>query len=163
MRATSVILSAIVLSACGLPRDPQDTLKRVQGGTLRVGIAEHRPWTSDSAGAYGGVEADMVRELARELGAKVEWRVGGESVLLPGLHERKLDLVVAGLDAKTPWSKSVGITKPYHAVFDPKKRELVWAVAPGENAWQIRVERFLLDQKPRLGAMHLQSVSASAQ
>jgi polar amino acid transport system substrate-binding protein len=156
MRAASIYLSAIALFACGLPRDPDDTLKRVQGGTLRVGIAEHRPWTVDSAGTYAGVEAEMVRELARELDARVVWRSGGESVLLPMLHQRKLDLVIAGLDAATPWSKTVGITRPYHTVEDPEKRELVWAVAPGENAFQMRVERFLRRQRARVDAMHIQ-------
>jgi len=161
MRAVSIFLSALVLCACGLPKDPDDTLKRVQGGTLRVGIAEHKPWTWDSAGAYGGVEADMVRQLARELDAQVAWRSGGESVLLPMLHERKLDLVIAGLDAKTPWSKQVGITRPYHTIEDPEKRELVWAVAPGENAFQMRVEHFLRQQRPRVDAMHIQLTAAT--
>ena len=161
MRAASIILIALAAYACDLPRDPDDTLKRVRGGTLRVGIAEHHPWTTDSAGTYGGVEADMVRQLARELEATVEWRPGGESVLLPLLHERKLDLVIAGLDAKSAWSKSVGMTPPYHTTHDPAKRELVWAVSPGENAWQMRVERFLREQQPRLDTLHLPTETIS--
>ena len=148
----SLILTALA-SACGLPKDPDHTLDRVRGGAMRVGIAIHPPWTSDSAGTYGGVEPALVRALARELRAQVIWTPGGESVLMPQLHERKLDVVIAGLDAATPWTKSAGVTRPYHTVSDPKKRELVWAVAPGENAWQMRVEKFLREQRPAVRSM----------
>jgi hypothetical protein len=108
------------------------------------------------------VEPALVRALAEELHARVEWRPGGESVLLPLLKQRKLDLVIAGLDAKTPWSKAVGISRPYHTVSDPEQRELVWAVAPGENAWQMHVERFLRSQRSRVDAMSIQRRAASA-
>jgi polar amino acid transport system substrate-binding protein len=162
MRANSAVLPLfLAVCACGLPKDPDDTLHRVHGGTLRVGVAVHPPWTTDSAGGFGGVEPALVRDLARELGARVEWRPGGESVLMPMLHERKLDLVIAGLDASTPWSKSVGVSRSYQTVHDPEKRELVWAVAPGENAWQMEVERFLRRQRSRVEAMKPQLRSAS--
>jgi hypothetical protein len=153
MRVSSIIVVSALAIGCGLPRDPDNTLDHVRGGTMRVGVAIHPPWTSDSAGTYGGIEPGLVRALARELDAEVVWRPGGESVLLPQLHERKLDVVVAGLDAGTPWAKQVGITRPYHSVSDPEGRELVWAVAPGENAWQMRVEHFLRAQRPNIEAM----------
>ena len=147
MRPHAALALAGLVGACNLPRDPDDTLKRVENGELRVGVAIHPPWTTDSAGAFGGVEPAMVRALAGQLRARVRWTPGGESVLMPELHERKLDLVIAGLDAATPWAAQVGITRPYHWVTEPEKRELVWAVAPGENAWQMRVERFLREQR----------------
>src|SRR5215218_6702877 len=110
MRPLHAIALAAGLAACGLPRDPDGTLHRVQGGAMRVGVAIHPPWTTDSAGTVGGIEPALVRALARELGARVEWEPGGESVLMPKLHERKLDLVIAGLDAATPWNGKAGIT-----------------------------------------------------
>ena len=149
------ILSVVLLGACGLPRDPEGTLHRVERGTLRVGVAIHPPWTLDSAGTYGGIEPALVRALAGELNATVKWIPGGESVLLPLLHQRKLDIVIAGLDAGTPWAKTVGITRPYHTVSDPEERRLVWAVAPGENAWQMRVEQFLRRQRAAIDEMKL--------
>ena len=153
MRIRHVLAVAILVSACGLPKDPDDTLKRVENGEVRVGIAIHPPWTTDSARAFGGVEPALVRALASQLGARVRWTPGGESVLMPQLHEHKLDLVIAGLDAKTPWAAKVAITRPYHWVTAPQRRELVWAVAPGENAWQMRVERFLREQRDDVAAL----------
>jgi ABC-type amino acid transport substrate-binding protein len=150
MRALRLLPVAALIAACGVPRDPDDTLERVQGGVMRVGVAINEPWTADSAGTPVGVEPALVRALARELRAQVSWVRGGESVLIPQLHERKLDLVVGGLDAKTAWSKSFGMTMPYYTVRYPEKRQMVWAVAPGENAWQMRVERFLLANGPAI-------------
>jgi polar amino acid transport system substrate-binding protein len=153
MRLAKVLALAILLGACGLPKDPEDTLKHVEDGELRVGVAIHPPWTTDSAGGFGGVEPAMVRRLASQLHARVRWTPGGESVLLPQLHQHKLDLVIAGLDAKTPWAAKAGITRPYHWVSDPEERALVWAVAPGENAWQMRVERFLREERDDVAAL----------
>ena len=152
-----------LLPACSLPRDPNGTLSRVQKGVLRVGIAIHPPWTTDSAGTYGGVEPALVKTLAQELGASIEWTAGGESVLLPRLHAGDLDIVVAGLDATTPWSKSVGVTRPYFTVANPDKRELVWAVAPGENEFHMRIDHFLRAQRPRVEAMRPALVRARAE
>src|SRR3712207_7643050 len=39
-------LLALVAAACDLPRDPEGTLQRVRGGTMRVGVVERRPWTT---------------------------------------------------------------------------------------------------------------------
>jgi polar amino acid transport system substrate-binding protein len=143
MRPVLCISLAFGAVACSLPRDPEGTLDRVRGGTLRAGVAINHPWVTDSAGTYGGIEPALVRALAAELQANIQWVTGGENALMPALHERELDLVVGGLDNQTPWAKQVGVTRPYHTVMEPEKHEMVWAVAPGENAWQMRVERFL--------------------
>jgi polar amino acid transport system substrate-binding protein len=143
MRPLPLLLIA-VLTACGLPRDPRDTLQHVQGGVVRVGIAANPPWTTDSAGHFGGIEPALVQQLAGELGATVAWLPGGESVLMPQLHEGAIDLVIGGIDAKTPWKADVGVTRRYYTTRDPgHEREMVWVVPPGENAWHMRVERFL--------------------
>jgi polar amino acid transport system substrate-binding protein len=156
-------LLAALMCACSLPRDPDGTLHRVECGTLRVGVAIDPPWTTDSAGTFGGIEPALVRSLAAELGTTVKWIPGGESVLFPLLHQRKLDLVIAGLDEQTPWKKTVGITRPYHTASDPEERRLVWAVAPGENAWQVRVEHFLREQRPNIDQMKSRLGKAQAQ
>jgi polar amino acid transport system substrate-binding protein len=157
-----LLLLLAALTACGLPKDPDDTLERIEGGVMRVGVAYHAPWTVDSAGTPAGVEPALVRALARELKAEVSWVPGGESVLMPRLHERKLDLVIAGLDAKTAWAKKIGMTAPYYTVRYPEKREMIWAVATGENAWQMRVERFLRANEPVISRMMDRAAEAQA-
>jgi len=158
------ILTALAGAACGLPRDADGTLDRVRGGTLRVGVTRHAPWVTDSLGTLGGVEVRLVSDLARTLGARVAWTRQPEAALMEALHERELDLVVGGLTAAEPWTKQVAFTHPYHvdtvgvgvtagAVTRTVVRQHVLAVAPGENAWLVHVERFLRARKPAIPTM----------
>jgi polar amino acid transport system substrate-binding protein len=107
------VLAALLLAGCGIPRDPESTLDRVRGGTLRVGITESEPWTRLEAGQPGGVEVELVRRFATELGARVEWADGSEADLIAALEVRELDLVVGGLTADTPWQTKAAITRSY--------------------------------------------------
>jgi polar amino acid transport system substrate-binding protein len=101
-------------AACGLPRDSDGTLDRVRGGTMRVGFVVDTPWVTDSTAGPGGIEPALARALARELGARIEWTRGQQSQLLETLSERELDLVVGGLDAKSPWKQKLALTRPYY-------------------------------------------------
>jgi polar amino acid transport system substrate-binding protein len=116
-RKSLLLLFALSFCAasCGeLPRDPQETLRRAQGGRLRVGLVEHPPWVvRGGGGAPAGAEVELVREFARELGAVPEWRWGGEQQHMEALEEYQLDLVVGGMTDETAWSKYVGLTSPY--------------------------------------------------
>jgi len=107
------VLAALLLTGCGIPRDPESTLDRVRGGTLRVGITESEPWTRLEAGQPGGVEVELVRRFATELGARVVWVDDSEADLIAALEVRELDLVVGGLTADTPRQTKAAITRSY--------------------------------------------------
>ncbi|HKH91355.1 MAG TPA: transporter substrate-binding domain-containing protein [Gemmatimonadaceae bacterium] len=148
----------VVQTACGLPRDPEGTLERVRGGTLRVGFVVDTPWVTAIGPAAGGLEGAIVAELARRLGASVTWTHGAETPLLTALHDGDLDLVVAGLTKDSPWAAKASFTRPYYvdtAVVHGERTEIphVVAVRPGENAWQVYVERVLESRKSELAAM----------
>ena len=104
---------ALLLAGCGIPRDPEGTLERVRGGTLRAGITASAPWTTLEGGRPGGVEVELVERFATELGARVEWVDGSEADLIAALEMRELDLVVGGLTADTPWQAKAAITRSY--------------------------------------------------
>jgi polar amino acid transport system substrate-binding protein len=106
-------LLAVGAAGCGIPRDPESTLDRVRGGTLRAGITASEPWTTLEGGRPGGVEVELVEQFAHELGAKVEWVDGSEAELIGALEVRELDLVVGGLTADTPWKSKAAITRSY--------------------------------------------------
>ena len=109
----AVALLAVLAAGCGIPRDPESTLDRVRGGTLRAGITASEPWTTLEGGRPGGVEAELVERFATELGARVEWVDGSEADLMAALEVRELDLVVGGLTADTPWQAKAAITRSY--------------------------------------------------
>jgi polar amino acid transport system substrate-binding protein len=102
-------------AGCSAPRDPEGTLERVQGGVMRVGVTESEPWVVLRPGAEpAGLEADLVRRLARRLGARVRWTEGSEADLVAALHEGRLDLVAGGFTRETPWQREAALTRPYH-------------------------------------------------
>jgi polar amino acid transport system substrate-binding protein len=124
-----LILSALVFvdAACGtLPRDPEGTSKRVQRyHEVRVGLVSNPPWVVAAGGEPSGVEVKLIRELASSLGAKPKWFWGSEQTHMEALEQFELDLVLSGLDASTPWSKHVSLTKPYFT------EEIAIGVPPG--------------------------------
>ncbi|MDQ3538316.1 MAG: hypothetical protein M3415_05930 [Actinomycetota bacterium] len=62
--------------AAGCRETPAGTLARVQATTLRVGMVSEPPWTGFEGGEPTGIEVDLVRELARDVGSEVEWGPG---------------------------------------------------------------------------------------
>jgi polar amino acid transport system substrate-binding protein len=133
---------AAALVACGLPRDPEGTLARVRDGKLRVGATHSEPWVTVERpdAPPHGCEPSLVRALADQLSADVEWTIAGESELLDRLRRHELDLVIGGLVDDTPWKTRIGLTDDYVADHDGGH---VLAVPPGENAWVVEIERSL--------------------
>ena len=110
-----VAVVASLLASCGLsiPADPNGTLDRVTGGTLRVGVSPNPPWTEVTEGSEPtGIEVGVVKEFAATLPAEVSWTIGGEEALIKAMEHGVLDLVIGGLTADTPWEKHAAITKP---------------------------------------------------
>ncbi len=127
-----------------MPRDPAGTLGRVEGGELRVGVLHAPPWARHGEGEPGGAEVDAARALGKELGARVRFVEGAETELLGKLHRFELDLVVGGLLDPSPYAEQVGWTRAYHVERrGGSEKKHVFAVPPGENAWLVRVERYL--------------------
>jgi polar amino acid transport system substrate-binding protein len=114
LRITAALaLCALAASCANLPRDPEGTLRRVEGGRLRVGLVEHPPWVVRTEGEPAGAEVELVRRFAAELGSRPEWHWGGEQRHMEALERFELDMVVGGVTDRTPWWKYVGLTGPY--------------------------------------------------
>lgn len=147
-RITGCLLLCLSLAACeGLPRhypdDPHDTLERVQGGTMRVGVAHDPPFVVAAGGEPQGPEANLMRAYARSLDATIAWNRSGHATLMRELEHHRLDAVIGGHAADSPWAQNVSTSRPFR-VPDAAGRAVdrVVALPPGENAWQLRFERF---------------------
>jgi polar amino acid transport system substrate-binding protein len=151
--AVMVSASAVVTS-CGLPVDSSGTLPRATGGTLRVGVSADEPWTSPEPAAREGVEEQLLDQFAAGIGAQIQWRTGGEETLMGWLDAGELDVVIGGLTTKSPWTDQAALTRPYVIVpgDDGSPEEHVMAIALGENALLVAVERFLIDQSASVAA-----------
>ena len=130
MRGSAALLALVVAaSACGIPRDPESTLDRVTNGTLRVGVSASDPWVvvEDRLSEPSGVEAEIVKRFAAELGAEIEWHEGTVDELAAALHVRELDLVIAGLTSTSKITSEATLTHPYLTT------QVVVAVPPGSE------------------------------
>lgn len=145
-----IAVMAASLSGCGIPVDPAGTLDRVSGGELRVGVSHNPPWTDTStSGNPTGLEVRLVEQFADDLDAEIVWTETSEARLMDGLERGELDLAIAGLLDDTPWMDVAAVTRPFAETRDADDRleRHVMATPMGENAFLVRLERFLSDQE----------------
>lgn len=147
--AALALLLGVSGCASSIPADPEGTLDRVSGGTLRVGISPNGEWTDmTDGGEASGIEVSLVEDFAETIDAEVAWVEGGEEQLFSQLHDGALDMVIGGLTDKTPWVDKAAITRPFTEVSTSTGVEKhVMAASMGENAFLLKLERFLLEQE----------------
>jgi polar amino acid transport system substrate-binding protein len=138
------VLLVLVAASCDFPRDPRGTLEGVQNGTMRVGIVENDPWTRMEEGHASGVEVELLKDFARELGAEASFVPGTTPELLEAAKEAEVDVLIGGFTSTSPGvseGKEVGVTGSYLTT------RFVVGVPPGTSAFddpsgrEIAVER----------------------
>lgn len=147
----AALLLGVTACSVTIPTDPDGTLDRVRGGTLRVGVSPNPPWTDLPTGLEGepaGSEVALVEDFARSIDAEIVWVPGGEEDLVGRLEHDELDLLIGGLTAQSPWADTVALTYRYTVTVDSRGEEALHVMAApiGENAFLVTLERFLLDQ-----------------
>jgi polar amino acid transport system substrate-binding protein len=146
MKVTALLLAcALLAGGCTVPTDPDGTLDRARGGTMRVGMTEAVPWAEETDGQRSGVEVYLVERFAEALGARIEWSDGSEEELFEELHEGRLDLVIGGITAMSPWMEKGAFTRPYATVLSElgQKEKHVMATKAGENDFLTELDFFL--------------------
>lgn len=139
----------VLFSCTDFPADPKNTLNDVTNGVLKVGYSENKPWVFKTQNGVEGIEAEMIKNFADSLHAKIEWINGTEEILFEMLEKNELDVVIAGLTNKTPWkSKKVGLTRPYRK--EGKKKHVI-AVEQGENRFQVALEKYMYSTQKHSG------------
>lgn len=143
----AIAAAALVITGCGMqiPADPDGTLERVRGDTLRVGVSEHAPWVELGAeGTPSGTEPALLTEFAEQLDAEIAWTAGSEAALVVALERGDLDVVVGGFLDSTPWVERAAVTRPYTETQSADGTASHVMLTPlGENAFLSELERFL--------------------
>ena len=109
-------LIALVSASCTFPRDPRGTLEGVQNATMRVGIVDNDPWTRMEDGRASGIEVELLKDFARELGADMTFVPGTTPELLEAAKEAEVDVIVGGFTSTSPGvseGKEAGVTGTY--------------------------------------------------
>lgn len=123
----TLVCGAFAVGGCTIPDDTDGTYEHIENGVLRVGVTEHEPWVSLENEDPSGVEVGLIRELAAQLHAKVDYTTGSEEELVDALRERDLDVVIGGITDQTAWAKVAAMTKPYLTT------HVVVGVRPGQH------------------------------
>lgn len=143
-----VCLLIFFLSSCNIPRDIHGTFDRVsKEKVLRVGYSNNPPFIQIKENDTTGIEYRIVDAFSKEMGYKVEYTEGTEAVLMEKLEKYEIDIIIAGLNNKSPWKSKAGFTQPYATV---NGKDYSLAVPPGENAFLVFVEQFLNRNKDQI-------------
>jgi polar amino acid transport system substrate-binding protein len=149
VRGVTCAALALALAGCGWPKDPEHTAEHVEGKVLRAGVSENPPYVVFQGSQVMGLEADLIRAIAADLHAQVQWSRGAEGPLMTALKDHKLDIVAAGVTEENLWAKELGAPRSYGKAGGHKHMLLV---PPGENAWILRLDRILATRAPAFEA-----------
>jgi len=87
----------------------------VQRGTLRVGMDVFVPWAmKDKQGELIGFEIDVARQLAKDMGIKVEFVPTKWSGIIPSLIAGKFDVIIGGMTVTAERNMKINFTNPYY-------------------------------------------------
>ena len=112
----AILLTTLLLvgAACdATPKDPERTLERVRGGTMRVGVTASDPWVVLGEAEPTGVEPAIVRRFAETIDAEIEWVEGSEEELFGALKYGEIDLLIGGLSSRSPFAKEAALAHTY--------------------------------------------------
>ena len=148
-RLSPLLVLTLLTAACAdFPRDPDNTLKRVERqGSFRVGLVE----PLDEAGSGPDVDA-LLQRIGAASHASPKLVRGGAEPLLSKLEDGELELVIGRFEKKSPWAPLVTIGPPLRK---QRQGKVEFHLAPvmrnGENAWIALVEREVRNLAPEAG------------
>ncbi|MGY4360335.1 ABC-type amino acid transport substrate-binding protein [Bradyrhizobium sp. i1.7.7] len=113
-------IAATALAVLAAPTLAQaDKLQDVLGaGKLRVGLlTDAAPWGfKDDKGEIAGLDADLARLIAADMGVKLELVPVTGAARIPSLLSDKIDILIAGLGATPERAQQVMFSQPYAVV-----------------------------------------------
>lgn len=94
----------------------ESTIEQViQRGTLRVGVDVFVPYVmKDKKGELIGLEVDIAKQLAADMGIKVEFVPTKWSGIIPSLITGKFDMIIGGMTLTTERNMKINFTMPYY-------------------------------------------------
>ncbi|MBM3287295.1 MAG: basic amino acid ABC transporter substrate-binding protein [Candidatus Eisenbacteria bacterium] len=116
-RASWIVLTLVLLSAAGCGQPGGDSLARAKrAGLLKVGTdATYPPFeTVDASGQVAGFDADLLREIGKGLGFRVEFLVVPFDGILAALKSGKYDAVISALTITDERARQVLFSEPYY-------------------------------------------------
>jgi len=115
IKTIKTLMVALAISAFSVTTATADIMETIkERGTLIVGVkADYKPYGFlDSSGAIIGIEPDLAKDVADELGVEVEYVPVVSSNRMQFLEQGKIDLMIATMTDKEDRRKVVQIVDP---------------------------------------------------
>lgn len=115
-----IVLLALAASACG-PKKPASHLEAIkQAGTIKVGTSpDYPPFEyTDSEGNMLGFDIDLMNEIGKRMGVKVEWVDMPFDSLIAAVQEGKIDAAISAFNYDEDRDKNIDFTDPYYTSED---------------------------------------------
>ena len=93
----------------------ESTLEQImKRGVMRVGMDTFVPWAmKNKTGKFVGFEIDVAKQLAEDMGVKVEFVPTKWAGIIPALLTGKFDVVIGGMGIRPKRALKVNFTIPY--------------------------------------------------
>jgi polar amino acid transport system substrate-binding protein len=113
-------LASLLLSACGAAQPASHLDKIKQAGTIKVGTsADYPPFEYvDENGNKIGFDIELMEEIAKRLGVKLEWVDMPFDSLIAGVQEGKIDASISAFNYSEERDQVVDFTDPYYTSED---------------------------------------------
>jgi polar amino acid transport system substrate-binding protein len=94
----------------------ESTIEQIaKSGTIRVGMDVFVPWAmKNNKGELIGFEIDVARQLAEDMGVKVEFVPTKWSGIIPALIAGKFDVIIGGMGVTPKRNLKINFTNPYY-------------------------------------------------
>lgn len=134
-----------LLTGCSftVPSDPDGTLDRISGATLRVGASPAEGLVDIAGDEVTGTIPDLVAGFAATCDAEVEYTVLGEEEIVDALEAGRIDLGIGPMTDASPWAERASLTRGYDSIPGAQGRRIVLLLPLGENRLQSTLEEFL--------------------
>jgi polar amino acid transport system substrate-binding protein len=141
------LLCSIPLAQAFAADCAQDTLCRIlTEGKLKVGVVvDYKPWGYRGAdGDFIGLEPDMARDVAKQLGVAVEFVSVNSANRMEFLQQGQIDLMIATMTDTLERRKVIGIVHPnyyssgYNVIFPKSATPPDWNALKGQKICAIQ-------------------------
>ncbi len=115
----ALLIVSLLLSACGsASANHLDAIKKA--GVIKVGTsADYAPFEFvDKSGNKTGFDIDLMTEIAKQMGVKLEWVDMPFDSLIAGVQGNKIDAVISSMNYTDERAKQVAFTDPYYTLED---------------------------------------------
>ena len=143
-RTLLLIFITLLLAGCQIDSDPKSELDQIrERGVLRVGTLNNQLSYYIGTDGPAGLDYELTREFARELGVKLEIKPAYRlSSLFPALKNGEIDIIAAGLSQSAERVNEFRAGPAYYYV----SQQLVYQ----KNQWRPRTIEQLIDHQDEL-------------